>query len=511
MFTPKRLLLRLFDDKDQSGLLGDIEKEFSFKKVQSWTSHEEFFDSFDWRLSHKKLLFIISDDRLRLIDSNEQLLFETEVGRAQKYFYWDFVEKSLRSKLRKILGYRAVCPLISVVKTSCDYKVTNKDVKTVANVSTIVYESAGDKRKKLAAFVNMSSIRGYESAFKKIRKIGCRFGVEQETPGLSVLDSLLRTSHRALFDYSSKYSVSIGDDWSVGHVFSVICLHLLDTMKHNIEFILTDTDTEFLHDFRVAIRRTRSFLTLMNKLLPEQVAEYMLEFKWLGSSTGVVRDLDVMLLMKDQYAALLPKTLGDGLAHFFADLKRQRKHAFEIMAADFGSDRFKKLMDDWPHFLRNLPNMGSNVSLHRVCRPEAVKRIRKRFKRICKDGKSINDQSGDECLHDLRIQVKKLRYLLEFFAPYFNQSDVKRFVKQLKKLQTNLGKLNDLSVQQCMLGDYRAGLKRGSKRDLSIAAALGGLISYLAVEQQYVRKNFDRTFSHFIKTKNIWLFERTFL
>ena len=47
--------------------------------------------------------------------------------------------------------------------------------------------------------------------------------------------------------------------------------------------ILADHDTEFLHDFRVACRRTRSALTQLKGILPASVAApFNAEFKWPG-------------------------------------------------------------------------------------------------------------------------------------------------------------------------------------------------------------------------------------
>ena len=37
-----------------------------------------------------------------------------------------------------------------------------------------------------------------------------------------------------------------------------LLLRLLDTCESNVDGVLRDIDTEFLHDLRVAVRRTRS-------------------------------------------------------------------------------------------------------------------------------------------------------------------------------------------------------------------------------------------------------------
>ena len=51
-----------------------------------------------------------------------------------------------------------------------------------------------------------------------------------------------------------------------------VLLNLLDTLQANVPGTLRDIDTEFLHDLRVAVRRTRSALKLAGDVLPAGLA-----------------------------------------------------------------------------------------------------------------------------------------------------------------------------------------------------------------------------------------------
>ena len=97
-------------------------------------------------------------------------------------------------------------------------------------------------------------------------------------------------------------------------------------------------------------------------------------------------------------------------------------------------------------------------------------------------GTSITPSSPDVLLHKLRIECKKLRYLLEFFSSLFAQKEINYLIKQLKILQDNLGDLNDLSVQQDTLRKYVE--TDSNKRTL---LALGILIGKLNARQVKVR------------------------
>jgi CHAD domain-containing protein len=90
----------------------------------------------------------------------------------------------------------------------------------------------------------------------------------------------------------------------------------LQEVRDNLPGAIADVDTEFLHDVRVAVRRTRSLVKLGRAALPAHVREvWEPQFKWLGDLTTPVRDLDV-------YQLGLPEMAGWLVAASAADLER---------------------------------------------------------------------------------------------------------------------------------------------------------------------------------------------
>ena len=76
-----------------------------------------------------------------------------------------------------------------------------------------------------------------------------------------------------------------------------IHLALLGILVANEPGLRANLDTEFLHDFRVAIRRTRSLLGQIKHVFPPDAVEHFsTEFSWVGRLTGPPRDLDVLVL-----------------------------------------------------------------------------------------------------------------------------------------------------------------------------------------------------------------------
>ena len=76
-----------------------------------------------------------------------------------------------------------------------------------------------------------------------------------------------------------------------------IHLALVGILVANEPGLRANLDTEFLHDFRVAVRRTRSLLGQIRHVFPpDAVDHFSTEFSWLGRLTGPLRDMDVLVL-----------------------------------------------------------------------------------------------------------------------------------------------------------------------------------------------------------------------
>jgi len=164
-------------------------------------------------------------------------------------------------------------------------------------------------------------------------------------------------------------------------------------------------------------------------------------------------------------------------------------------------------MEEWESFLKQVRPETSNAdNARRPVKELASYFIYRQYRRIIKDGQRITTTSPDEDLHQLRIDGKKLRYLLEFFASLYPPDQIKTLIIQLKRLQDNLGKFNDLSVQQDYLRAYLESLDKSSRVEVLNAAAIGGLLARLHEHHQQVRRAFARTFSRFNtpETQNIF-------
>jgi CHAD domain-containing protein len=113
----------------------------------------------------------------------------------------------------------------------------------------------------------------------------------------------------------------------------IILRSLLQVMKTNEAYIEKDLDTEFLHDYRVAVRRTRSALGQIKNVFPkEPTLRFKKDFSFVGKLSNQLRDLDVYLLKKDAYKALLPSVLRDDIDPLFDYLSNKRSKALSKLS-----------------------------------------------------------------------------------------------------------------------------------------------------------------------------------
>jgi CHAD domain-containing protein len=293
----------------------------------------------------------------------------------------------------------------------------------------------------------------------------------------------------------------------------MILRYLIDVMKSNERGIKSDTDTEFLHDFRVSSRRIRSALGQIRGVFPKEKSDqFRKDFSILGKTTNKLRDLDVYLLKKDQYRALLPQHTVAGLDPFFQDLSKARGAELKNVKKLLNSSTYRRLVSRWEEFIDSEISctVEEAKNVERPVLELAQRFIFRRYKQIIRDGKKIRDDSPDEELHRLRIGCKKLRYLLEFYASLFPKKDILLLIGQLKKLQDNLGDFNDLFMQQEYLKEYLSQIKKSRVDSLSMAAAIGGLITTLSQRQRSVRSEFKQRFNAFGTKKNHALFTNLF-
>ncbi|BCO08457.1 CHAD domain-containing protein [Desulfolithobacter dissulfuricans] len=490
--------------------VADLAEAFGVAVEQAGQHRRIFYDSFDWRLYRKKWLLECTEEGWRLCEygSGRTRAALADISCQGPRFAWDFPDSSLQRLLHTALDVRCLLPLVTLDERRTRVRILNRDEKTVAFL--YLEELHVQEGERVLRTVRLQGVRGYVKKYRAVRRFLEQYGINESASPHFEFEEGLKAVGRTPGDYSSKFTIRLDPAMTAGQAARTIFLQLLGVMERNLPGIFDDLDSEFLHDFRVAIRRTRTGLAQFKKVLPaETTALFKNEFAWLGRVTGPTRDLDVYLLYRDDYLARLPEVLQPGLDEFFQDLARRRQEEFKRLVRALQAPRYREIVSSWREYLQS-DREEEPAAAGMPVTDFARQIIYRRYRRVMKDGRAITDRSPDESLHRLRIQCKKLRYALEFFTSLFPEEDMTRVIKQLKKLQNNLGDFNDLSVQQDMLRRHLAELRTGSRKNLQLAAALGGLLTNLYHEQERVRKRFATTFQRFGDSDNTALFKRLF-
>ena len=217
-------------------------------------------------------------------------------------------------------------------------------------------------------------------------------------------------------DYSTKLKIQLNPNMRADDATKIVLRFLLKIIKCNEEGIKADLDTEFLHDFRVAIRRTRSALSQIKSVFPEDTTvRFRREFAALGKLSNSLRDLDVYLLNERSYKAMLPSALRADIEPLFDYLRAKRSEALNGVVSNLNSKQLLRTLRDWEAFL-NEPSKNSPSALNAVV-PNNKSCAEKNLQEIpeCRETRTPHSlqNTRDDLLHQLRIECKKLRYLME--------------------------------------------------------------------------------------------------
>jgi len=477
-----------------------------------------WLDTFDWRLYRAGLVLELEQTRRggRLLLSQADGTPQAEqpvTGWPPRRPAQDLPAGPVRDRIMVLISPRALLPVVSAVSTASVTRLLNADGKTVAWLtaeragvtaahSTGAATAAGTTA-ELPLRLSVAEVRGYPAQARKAAALlAAVSGASPASQPLFIAALTALGRHPA--NYTNGVDAEITAELPGSVAVARLLLRLLDTLELNVDGVLRDIDTEFLHDFRVAVRRTRSAIKLLGEVLPAEAANHHAqEFKWLGDLTTPTRDLDVHLLGFAATTEHLLAAAPADLEPFRAFLVNRRAREFRRLAAALRSPRFGAITDDWRKALLAVRDAGAPKKRRQPTAAELAARTTGRaFRRIAAQGGAITPDSAPESLHNLRKRCKELRYLLEFFAPLHDPVAYRKVVGDLKQLQDCLGEFQDSQVQReeigaladAMLAEALTGHGTATAATL---LAMGEVAAWLAVSQAEDRDDFARRFARF--------------
>jgi CHAD domain-containing protein len=406
-------------------------------------------DTFDGRLHRAGLELELrdGDDARRVVLAGRDVIAaELPVGAVPR-FADDLPRGAFRDRLAAVVGIRALIPLIRLHASRCAASLYDADGKSVATVTVHADPRlVTDPEIVLAStVVELGELVGYPGRTENAADALERIGLERSHDTLLTIAA--SAAHVDLAGSADSPTVDLDPRMPLVDGFRVVLANLADTAVANWQGTIDRVDTEFLHDLRVAIRRTRTVLAAGKHVLPTAIADAArANFGGLGALTGPARDLDVYLLEWDSYTAPLGSEAVTALAPVRAWIAHERDDAYRTLAAALRSTDETSFVAEWRTWLRSTPQPRDDDCDEQPLGPFVARRIARAQSKLIDDGRLIGPESPAEQVHDLRKEAKKLRYLLECFGSLLAPRPLKQFVRRLKTLQDNLGEHQDAEV-----------------------------------------------------------------
>ena len=474
-----------------------------------------WFDTFDWRL-HRAGFALERTERSRATATGQLTLttgndvvtvaapVHAQTG-ARVAYPLDAVVPAgpMRSLLEPVVEMRALLPVATQRFVVRSYRVLNDDEKTVARV--VIEHSVGSGTSgTVGSRVRVVASRGYTTEAAATARVIAK--VPGITPSdQSMLAHALAATNRSAGDYSSKLDIALGKEMPTQYAVRRIMRALLDAAQRNVPGVVAATDTEFLHDLRVAVRRGRSALKVTGDALPSAQADAAaLALKWLGDLTTPTRDLDVYLLGLDELAAEVtaPGWNASQLTPFHDFLVAAQAAEQAVLVRSLRSVRAKRAFAAWAAVSTGGDEADDVATESAAPRVESVAKasVTRAFKRVIKAGTAITAKSPPSDLHDLRKRCKELRYSLEIFGSLHNAVAQRALIDDLKKLQDCLGEFQDTEVQQHAIKTFASQMLAAAPSDtatLEAVMAMGRLADRLGERQTVARDTFAVLFERF--------------
>jgi CHAD domain-containing protein len=366
-------------------------------------------------------------------------------------FVWDLPDGPLQQLLAPVIGVRRLFAQVDAEGYGSLLEILDDRGKTVARLRI----ESGRARlpvsrnawQPLPTAITLTGLRGYSHVYERLVPVlESRPGMEYCSEGFQAV--ILRQVGASERGNVAAPEVALSPTVRADVGARTIHLSLLGILRANEPGVRANLDTEFLHDFRVAIRRTRSLLGQIRYVFPRSVAEHFSrEFSWLGHLTGPPRDLDVLVLALRQHRG---EIAAEELDVLIAYLQQTQQQQYERLVEALDSDRYRHLLAEWNAFLEQRPG-AFEPEARNAGRPlaEVISRRAWRLaRRIARSAETIDEHTAVASLHEVRIDAKKLRYLIDVTPAFYDAADLTHILGALRNLQRVLGDLNDAQVQE---------------------------------------------------------------
>lgn len=248
-------------------------------------------------------------------------------------------------------------------------------------------------------------------------------------------------------------------------------MHQAERLRQLERGVMLGLDDEFLHQYRIALRRSRAVADSVAEVTrSKSLRSHLSQLKRHTQATGNLRDLHVFLQN-------LPALCHDHAAlRTELEIWAERRGAKEQkrLAKRLGSKRYRNSLHIWEnelqsrHFSKLVGTLSTKDIRHQVER---------QLRGFNRNTEALRPGALDEDLHQLRKQLKRIRYLMELDAKTW-----KAALKVLRQRQDLYGRFQDLHVQLELVNAFAAKTAEG------VPAGADHLLDRLEREKSEVRQ-----------------------
>jgi len=223
----------------------------------------------------------------------------------------------------------------------------------------------------------------------------------------------------------------------------------VDIITANYLAACEEPSSESIHDFRVAVKRTRTFIRTIRHTIPSALENVRLKkLRRVYKASGCIRDVHVQIELIDK---TLKKT-ADSLNGYIDYLRNSQQD---------GENKFEKACDRFNLRLFEKIERNVRIAADKYPEKEIIRSVQNYLARSLNElTRNIDhaEQTNREFyrLHNVRKHAKRSRYIVELLQTLPDATDdLESLNKQLRNVHRALGKWHDAAVGTQLLARYR--------------------------------------------------------
>jgi CHAD domain-containing protein len=403
-----------------------------------------YLDTIDWRLFRRGEVLVdergAETDRALILQSRASPRSDVRVPASRQPHHVDELPSGLRRRVGDVVAPRSLVDVGHERAEVWPLRLLDDDGKTVAyvDVERVQCDDGPD-----VVRVQLRAVRGYDRVAHRVKSL-----LDGQADLCASDDPMIvatRTSGAEPGTEPGPPRLRLDPSDSSPRAIASVLQHQLAVLTAYEDGVRRQLDPELLHDFRIAIRRTRSAVRLAKSHLSDDIVKvWESEWTWLGAVTSTPRDLDVVLVEIEEARASLSTETKSGLDELAELITARRDAAQRTLTAALTGDRYGTLKRGWQFRINQLS--ASALDEHPSAESLARELVAKASKQLVRRAAAVTEEAPAKAIHDLRKRIKRLRYALELFGGVLPRGPVKSAISATKRLQDDLGEFQDNEV-----------------------------------------------------------------